>query len=56
MKKSIDLLRQVEMDLGRDLARLLQKEKYFYSDDNEAPSSYKRLVEEYYKSLAKGKN
>ena len=55
LKQSIDLLRQVELDLGRDLARLLQKDKYFYSDDNEAPSSYKRLVEEYYKSLAKGK-
>src|SRR5439155_7413251 len=55
LKQAIDLLRQVELDLGRDLSRIVQKEKYFYSDDNDAPTNYKRLVEEYYKSLARGK-
>jgi hypothetical protein len=55
LKQAIDLLRQLEVDLSRDLARLQQKEKYFYSDDNEAPTNYKKLVDEYYKSLAKGK-
>ena len=49
------LLRGVEADLARDLSRLTQKDKYFYSDDNQAPSSYKKLVDEYYKALAKGK-
>jgi hypothetical protein len=55
LKQAIDLLRQVELDLSRELAQLVQKEKYFYSDDNEAPVRYKKLVEEYYKTLAKGK-
>ena len=35
-------MRQVELDLNRDLSRLTQKDKYFYSDDSEAPSSYKK--------------
>jgi hypothetical protein len=55
LKAAIDLMRQVELDLSRDLSRLTQKEKYFYSDDSEAPSSYKKLVEEYYRALARGK-
>jgi len=55
LKQAIDLLRQVELDLSRELAQLVQKEKYFYSDDNEAPARYKKLVEEYYKTLARGK-
>jgi hypothetical protein len=53
LKSAIDRLRQVELDLSRDLSRLTQKDKYFYSDDSEAPGSYKRLVEEYYKALAR---
>lgn len=55
LKGAIDTLRGVEADLARDLSRLTQKDKYFYSDDNQAPSSYKKLVDEYYKALAKGK-
>ncbi len=55
LRNAIELLRQVELDLSRDLSRLTQKDKYFYSDDSEAPSSYKKLVEEYYKALAKGR-
>ena len=55
LKGAIDTLRSVEADLARDLSRLTQKDKYFYSDDNQAPSSYKKLVDEYYKALAKGK-
>jgi hypothetical protein len=55
LKGAIDLLRQVELDLSRDLSRLVQKDKYFYAEDSDAPSSYKKLVEEYYKALAKGK-
>jgi hypothetical protein len=55
LREAIDLLRQVEIDLSRDLERLVQKEKFLYADDNEAPSGYRKLVEEYYKALARGK-
>jgi hypothetical protein len=55
LKSAIDYMRKVEFDLARDLDRLNQKEKYFLSEDNEAPGKYQKLVEEYYKSLAKGK-
>jgi hypothetical protein len=55
LKGAIDVLRGVEADLSRDLSRLTQKDKYFYSDDNNAPTSYKKLVDEYYKALAKGR-
>ena len=55
LKQAIDLLHQVELDLGRDLARVLQNDKYFYAEDSEVPANYKKLVEEYYKALAKGK-
>jgi hypothetical protein len=55
LKRAVDLLHQIELDLSRDLARALQNDKYFYAEDNEVPASYKKLVEEYYKALAKGK-
>ncbi len=53
LQQTIDRLHQVELDLSRDLARVLQSDKYFYADDSDAPASYKKLVEEYYKALAK---
>ncbi len=53
LQQTIDRLHQVELALTRDLAAVLQSDKYFYADDSEAPASYKKLVEEYYKSLAK---
>jgi hypothetical protein len=53
LKRAIDLLHQVELDLSRDLSRALENDKYFYADDNGVPASYKKLVEEYYKALAK---
>ncbi len=55
LKQSIDLLHQVELDLNRDLSRIAQTDKYFYAEDNEVPASYKKLVEEYYKALARVK-
>ncbi|MBP1596495.1 MAG: hypothetical protein H6Q05_1872 [Acidobacteria bacterium] len=55
LKKAIDMLHQVEIDLSRALARVSQNEKYLYAEDNEVPGNYKKLVEEYYKALAKGK-
>jgi len=56
LKGAIELLRQIELDLSRDLAKLTNREKYLYAEDNEAPSSYRKLVEEYYKALARSKN
>jgi hypothetical protein len=53
LQQTIDRLHQVELDLSRDLSRVIQNDKYFYADDSDAPASYKKLVEEYYKALAK---
>ena len=55
LKNAIDYMRKVEFDLARDLDRLNQNEKYFFAEENEAPGSYRKLVEEYYKSIAKSK-
>ena len=55
LKSAIEYMRKVEFDLARDLDRLNQKDKYFFAEDNEAPGSYQKLVEEYYKSLARSK-
>jgi hypothetical protein len=55
LKQAIDRLHQVELYLSLDLARVAQQDKYFYAEDTEVPSAYKKLVEEYYKALAKGK-
>jgi hypothetical protein len=55
LKAAIDYMRKVELDLARALESQDQKDKYFLSEDNEAPNTYKKLVDEYYKSLAKNK-
>jgi chromosome condensin MukBEF ATPase and DNA-binding subunit MukB len=55
LKEAIDLLNQMEMNLSREYDRLNQQEKYFYAEDSEAPANYKKLVEEYYKALARTK-
>ena len=55
LQQAIDYLRQVELSLGGALARALQSNKYYYTDDSDVPAAYKKLVEEYYKALAKGK-
>jgi hypothetical protein len=55
LKSAIDHMREVELGLTRDLERLNQNDKYFFAEDNEAPSDYQKLVEEYYKSIAKSK-
>ena len=54
LKSSIDLMRQVEFALTRDLERLTRKDRYFFAEDSEAPTDYRKLVEEYYKAIAKG--
>ena len=55
LKSAIDQMRKVEFDLAREMERLNQSEKYFFAEDNEAPGDYRKLVEEYYKSIAKSK-
>ncbi len=55
LKNAIDYMRKVEFDLTRDLNRMNQGDRYFFAEDNEAPSNYQKLVEEYYKSIAKYK-
>ena len=55
LKSALDYMQKVEFDLARDLERLNQRDQYFFAEDNEAPSDYQKLVEEYYKSIAKTK-
>ena len=55
LRQAIDMLHQIELDLSRDLARIAQNDKFFYLEDGGVPGNYKKLVEEYYKALAKGK-
>lgn len=55
LKAAIDLLHTIDQNLSRELAQLTQKDKYLTSEDSEAPSAYKKLVEEYYRALAKAK-
>ena len=55
LKAAVDHMRKVEFDLVRDLERLNQIDEYFIAGDNEAPDRYRKLVEEYYKSIAKSK-
>ena len=55
LKSAIDLLHQVELNLDRQASQLSQQDKYFAAEDGEAPASYKKLVEEYYKALARSK-
>ena len=55
LKQAIDYMRGVEFGLARNLDRLNQKEGYLLSEDNEAPAAYQKLVEEYYKAIARSK-
>jgi hypothetical protein len=48
-------MRKVEFDLARELDRLNQQDKYFFAEDNEAPGNFQKLVEEYFKAIAKSK-
>jgi hypothetical protein len=53
LKSAIDLLRGMEQDLNRDLSRLTQRERYLYSEENEVPGIYRKLVDEYFRALAR---
>jgi hypothetical protein len=53
LKAAIEQLRKVELDLAKDLERLKQVEAYFTAGNDEAPEAYRKLVEEYYRAIAK---
>ena len=55
LKSAIDYMRKVEFDLARNLERLNQDDKYFFTEDNEVPGAFQKLVEEYFRSIAKSK-
>jgi len=55
LKRAVELMRQVEQELALELDRLSNRERYLYAEDNEAPPAYRRLVEEYYKAIAREK-
>jgi len=55
LRAALDLLHTIDRDLSRELAQINQKDRYLTSEDSEAPSAYKQLVEEYYRALAKSK-
>jgi hypothetical protein len=55
LRAAIDSMRKVELDLARDLDSLNQRDKYNLAEENEAPSMYRKLVDEYYRSIAKSK-
>ncbi|NWG12327.1 MAG: hypothetical protein HXY20_02195, partial [Acidobacteria bacterium] len=53
LRGAVDLLRQMELALGRELGRLAEKEQLLYPGGSEVPRGFERLVEEYYKALAR---
>jgi hypothetical protein len=54
LKSAIENMRKMELELARELDRRNQKDRFFFAEDNEVPGRYRKLVEEYYKSIAKG--
>jgi hypothetical protein len=55
LKSAIEQMRDIELELARELDRRNQKDRYFFAEDNESPDRYRKLVEEYYKSIAKSR-
>jgi hypothetical protein len=55
LRAAIDFMRKVELGLARDLDRLSRNEEYLSSGDDEAPAGYRKLVDEYYRSIARSK-
>ena len=51
----IDPFRSIELELSRTLQVLLAKENIRSAQEEEIPSGYKKLVEEYYKKLSNQK-
>jgi hypothetical protein len=55
LRSAIELLRQVELDLDRERGRLAGRSRFQQADENDAPQDYRKLVEEYYKALARAR-
>jgi len=55
LRASVELARQIELDLARDLAGLTHKEGYYSAGDGDVPQKYRRLVDEYYRNLARSR-
>jgi len=55
LKRAVELTRQIEEGLARELDRIAQRDRILYAEDNDAPPAYRRLVEEYYKAIAREK-
>jgi hypothetical protein len=55
LRSSIGLLRQIELDLGRDLSSLARKDGFYSAEESEVPQKYRRLVDEYFRNLARSR-
>jgi hypothetical protein len=55
LRSAIELLRQVELELDRERDRLAGRSRFQQADENDAPQDYRKLVEEYYKALARAR-
>ena len=53
LRASIGLLQQLELDLSREIGRLGRKDQYLHPGGGEIPRGFEKLVEEYYKALAR---
>jgi hypothetical protein len=49
-------MRRVEFGLVGHLDGLVEDDRFFSAEDNETPADYQKLVDEYYKSIAKGRS
>ena len=55
VKDIIEPLKNVELELSRRLQIMMAKDNIRSAQEDEIPSSYRKLVEDYYKRLGSGK-
>lgn len=53
LRMAIDSMRKIELDLARNLRQLVPEDQNFSAEDNEVPGSFRKLVEEYFRAIAK---
>ncbi len=53
LRAAVDLLHQMELGLSRELGRLAGKGQFLHPGEGEVPRGFEKLVEEYYKALAR---
>jgi len=53
LRMAIDSMRKIELDLARNLRQLIPEDQNFSAEDNEVPGSFRKLVEEYFRAIAK---